>query len=114
MAFIKDINKPERLEYNDRLIYNRSSNSMLAEDAIFIDYANRIIRDYKINQSINKVYELIRDNLYSDQKLFDKYVWLRNYFIECLDNTINFAAEDSLDEEFKSELERYKKKFSRL
>lgn len=67
---------------DDRLVYSKSEYSRINDDSIFIDYANKTILERSINGNINKIYDSIGANLYSDQRLYSKYVWLRDYFIE--------------------------------
>lgn len=83
-GFFKSLHKNLDDSYDDRLVYRKSDFSLISDDSIFIDYANKTILKFTINGNIKKVYETINKNLYSDQKLYSKYVWLRDYFIERL------------------------------
>lgn len=83
-GFIKKIQEEIGKDYDDRLIYEKSEFSLINDDCIFVDYANKSILQLSLNDNIKKVYETISKNLYSDQKLYTKYAWLRDYFIEWL------------------------------
>lgn len=125
-AFVRTIQKGLGDDYDDRLIYKKSQFSRLNDDCIFVDYANKSILQLSLNENIKKVYETIAKNLYGDQKIYTKYVWLRDYFTEWLQLTkaaIEAKLEGSLLEQ--RELDppvekRYKivtdwlKKFERL
>jgi hypothetical protein len=86
-GFLKQVNKSINYNFEKRLIYQDSEYSKIPIDSIFVDYANRIIKKDEISDSIEKLYETIRENLYSEQKLFSKYMWLKEYFLECLSVT---------------------------
>jgi hypothetical protein len=86
-AFINAIQKGLGDEYDDRLIYKQSQFSKINDDCIFIDYANKSVLQLSLNENIKKVYETIAKNLYGEQKLYSKYVWLRDYFTEWLQLT---------------------------
>ena len=92
-GFIRTIQKGVGNEYDDRLIYEKSKFSLINDDCIFIDYANKSILQLSVNNNIKKVYETISKNLYGDQKLYSKYVWLRDYFIEWLLVTNSFIEQ---------------------
>jgi hypothetical protein len=64
--------------------------SFLLEDAIFVCYADQLIRGEMINsvngwtEGFDLVYTALRKNLYGDQRHYRKYIWLKNYFSEVL------------------------------
>lgn len=82
VGFLNTLHHNPYPQIDDQLIYRRSDFSMIADDCIFIHYANKTVKAREINRNIAKVYENISDNLYADQSLYLKYVWLRDYFIE--------------------------------
>jgi hypothetical protein len=82
--FLDLINGASGDNIRGRLIYSKSPISNLKEDGIFVDYATKIVSKDQISKSLNKVYQIIKDNMYSDQSLFTKYVWLRDYFLEIM------------------------------
>ncbi len=115
VEFLKKINGTIKYNFEDRLIYTRSQYSQINDDGIFIDYANKTIQKDFINGNIKKIYEVIRENLYGEQKLYSKYVWLRDYFIECLNLTILNTPENTKGElEHKYKLKEWIEKFQRL
>lgn len=114
-AFLKLINKSIDYTCEDRLIYTRSKFSEIKDDGIFVDYANKSILKETINGNLKKVYEVIVENLYSEQKLYSKYVWLRDYFLEILRHTNSLLTDDvkTLTKQ-KKELQNWIEKFERL
>lgn len=113
--FLRKINGTTKYNFEERLIYTRSQFSQISDDGIFIDYANKTIQKEIINGNIKKIYEVIVENLYGDQKLYSKYVWLRDYFIECLHLTLANSPESTRAEtRHKESLEDWIEKFKRL
>jgi hypothetical protein len=112
--FIEEINGTTEYNFGLRVIYTKSEQSRIVDDSIFIDYANKTIRKQEINGNIKKVYELIVENLYSEQKLFSKYVWLRDYFIECLRLTEVQASAAGTDGKHLADVIGWIDKFERL
>jgi hypothetical protein len=114
-AFIKLVNKNLEYTFEDRLIYTRSQFSEINDDGIFIDYANKSILRDSLNGNLKKVYESIIENLYSEQKLYSKYVWLRDYFLEILRLTHSLLDGTSLQiPKHQKELQDWIAKFERL
>jgi hypothetical protein len=114
-AFLMRINEGHEYNFEKRLIYTRSQFSRISDDGIFIDYANKSILEKSIDGNIDRVYNLIVENLYSEQKLYSKYVWLRDYFLEILKqtySTINGTSDAIL--KHKKEIDGWIKKFERL
>lgn len=83
-AFLKLVNQRMEYTFEERLVYNQSSFATISDDAVFVDYGNKSIQEYKINGNLKKVHEMLIENLYSEQKLYTKYVWLRDYFLEIM------------------------------
>jgi len=104
--FLNEFNSlPFYYNYEKRLIYSKSEFSKISDDAIFIDYANKTIKQSELNGNIKKIYETILDNLYIDQKLYSKYVWLRDYYLEILKKTEFYVSQDKNgSEKFKTSL----------
>lgn len=109
-GFLKMFNKDDSINNRDILVHN-STFSKIENDGIFIDYANKIINYSKIDSNLSIVYECIFDNLYSEQKLYSKYIWLRDYFIETLRVAVVMALEDK---RYQRELSAWVNKFERL
>lgn len=61
-----------------------------------------------------KVYEAITENLYSEQKLYSKYIWLKEYFLETLRNTNYHIKGTSQGNSHKNEILEWIKKFEQL
>ncbi|UAY53202.1 hypothetical protein [Ferruginibacter albus] len=109
VAFLKAVNGT--LEYNDkRKVYVPSEFSKIQEDGIFVDYSNKTIRNNDINNNIKSVYEVIKNNLYTHQGLFQKYIWLRDYFLECMKLTESLAT----NQKHKKDINVWIEKFERL
>lgn len=113
--FLERVNKTSDYNFKDRLIYTKGTFSEINDDGVFVDYANMIITKFSIEDNLKHVQDTIIKNLYSEQKLYSKYVWLKNYFLETLKLT-----ESSLDDsttqtlEHKKTLKSWIKKFERL
>lgn len=96
-GFFKSLHKNTDDDYDDRLVYRKSSFSLINDDCIFVDYANKTIFKYSMNGNIKRIYETINKNLYGDQKLYSKYVWLRDYFLERLKLNYSFLESEWID-----------------
>lgn len=115
-GFLKQLNGTLDYNYERRLIYKPGRNSKLPHDAIFVDYANQIIKEDEIKGSISTLYATIKENLYSEQKLFGKYIWLKDYFYECIEETyLNISSKHESDTlEYQAKLSNWAEKFNRL
>jgi hypothetical protein len=112
MDFLYQINGHQDSINGDKLIYSKSKFSQISDDGIFVDYAYKMISQPEINPSLKKVYDVLVDNLYGEQKLYSKYVWLRDYFIECLNESI--CSDSKKTNAYNSKLTEWKEKFERL
>ncbi|MFC4213349.1 hypothetical protein ACFOWA_19310 [Pedobacter lithocola] len=101
--FIKTLNKDENL------IYKNSGTSLIKDDAIFINYSE-ILDDGKIHRTVKDVYDMIKNNLYADQSIFEKYIWIKSYYLESLKK----VEIESLHYNTKRAIEEWIEKFSRL
>lgn len=64
------------------------------DDAIFLCYANAvIIKSFKTDGTTTLVdtYRHIKVGLYGEQKHYHKYLWLKKYFLECLEEIDLYA-----------------------
>jgi hypothetical protein len=114
-AFLQKINKSIDYTFEDRLIYTNSQFSKIKDDGIFIDYANKSILKESLNGNLQKVYEVIVENLYSEQKLYSKYIWLRDYFLETLKLTHSYMLHPIMDiPKHNRDLHQWIEKFERL
>ena len=113
--FLEQINGNDSYTFEDRMIYEHREFTRLPDDAIFIDYANKIIRKHNVTSTMRSVHEMIIDNLYQEQSLYSKYIWLRDYFYECLKWTyIQIEEDESVLKRHKTNIEQWKDKFDRL
>jgi hypothetical protein len=115
-GFLKSVNRTEEYNFDKRLIYEASDVAKISADGTFVDYANKIITKDGVSNSLAVLYETILDNLYSEQRLFAKYTWLKDYFLECLQlthhlNSINTGTKARV---YQKELEEWSTKFTRL
>ena len=76
-------------------IFNHNNFTSIENDAIFVDYAYSLREDGRISEINGKVYNNIKKNLYSEQKLYSKYNWLRNYYLGCIDQSLQLTADKS-------------------
>lgn len=114
-AFLKQINKSIEYTFENRLVYTKSEYSQIKDDCIFVDYANTAILKESLNGNLERVYEVILENLYSEQKLYSKYVWLRDYFLETLKLTNSqLTGEVKSVLKHRKELQDWIEKFERL
>lgn len=115
IGFLKLINGSLEYKFENRLIYTESEFSKITEDGIFVDYANKTVKKDELNNNIKKIYETIVENLYTEQKLYSKYVWLRDYYIESLKLTDSLTKSETREMKVhKRDLENWIKKFERL
>ncbi|MEY3422823.1 MAG: hypothetical protein RIR48_3152 [Bacteroidota bacterium] len=112
MDFLYQINGHQDYINGDKLIYTKSKFSQISDDGIFVDYADKMISQSEISTSLKKVYEVLVDNLYGEQKLYSKYVWLRDYFIECLNESI--SSDSKKTNAYNSKLTDWRDRFERL
>jgi uncharacterized LabA/DUF88 family protein len=113
--FLTQVNQSDEYNFEERSLYVHKKHTRLADDAIFIDYANRAVKKETINGNLKRVYEMITENLYTEQSLYSKYIWLRDYFYECLKLTqISIAEDESVSRRHKRNIEEWKDKFDRL
>ena len=114
-AFPEQFKSGSVYEFENRVIYNQSSFSRISEDAIFIDYACKVIKKADINGCLKHTYAMIVDNLYGDQRHYTKYIWLKNYFIECMQLTLSMLEKDpTADKKHMSKIAEWQDKFVRL
>lgn len=91
-------------------IYHYPYSQNVPDDAIFVDYAYSVKPDHTTSDINRKVYDNIKKNLYSDQAIYTKYIWLRDYYIACLSYTSKMIN----DNRQKTNLENWIEKFKRL
>ncbi len=114
-GFIHKINGSEAYTFENRIIYTHRDFTGISDDAIFIDYANKSVKKERIVGSLRLVYESIVENLYGEQKLYSKYIWLKDYFLACLTLTTHYLEEDSqASQRHKDKIEEWTEKFRRL
>jgi len=111
IGLVKLINGSLNFSHHSNFIFNHSDSISIPNDSIFLDYAYTIrAEDGKISKIISKVYANIKKNLYSEQKLYAKYNWLRNYYLECIKRSIPIVEERVT----KKVLQAWLTKFERL
>jgi len=114
-TFIKQVNATVDYNFEKRLIYCKSEFSKIQDDSVFIDYANKIVMKEKLHGADLKTYQAILENLYTDQKVFSKYIWLRDYFLECFKLTYFILTKEfNLANDHTKKLGRWIDKYERL
>ena len=76
----------------DNLIYRKPpGTSNIPDDAFFVNYMYNALKYGSDDENkISAIYELIKANLYSEQKHYSKYLWLRNYVVQTVNSlTLN-------------------------
>jgi hypothetical protein len=58
----------------------------IPDDSFFITYAYKIILNAVSQNNLDIIYNYIKDRLYSDQKYYEKYLWVKNYFSDTIDD----------------------------
>lgn len=95
-AFIKANNN------DDNLIYKNNPSSQIKDDAIFINYSEILDENNRIHKTVTSVYDMIKSNLYADQSIFEKYIWIKNYYLENLQkidtSTLHFNTKRAIEE----------------
>ncbi len=58
----------------------------ISEESIFVSFANRLLYEhfYSKKHSLTNIFKDLVNNLYSEQKHYTKYLWIKNYFINSL------------------------------
>jgi len=113
--FLTKINGSDEYNFEERMLYVHKDHTRLIDDGIFIDYANKSVKKESINGNLRLVHEMIIENLYAEQSLYSKYIWLKNYFYECLKWTYIYLEEDdTVSNRHKNNVEEWRDKFDRL
>ena len=86
-------------------LYKNSGTSLIKDDAIFINYSE-ILDDGKIHRTVKDVYDMIKNNFYADQNIFDIYIyiWIKNYYLESLQKVETESLHYNTKEQLKSGL----------
>ncbi|RZJ47996.1 MAG: hypothetical protein EOO44_21690 [Flavobacterium sp.] len=93
---METLNKSPQFNSHSNYIFRHNISTNIANDAIFIDYAYALTEeDTKISRTISTVYNNVKKNLYSDQKFYAKYNWLRNYYVGCIKESLQLTADKS-------------------
>jgi hypothetical protein len=71
---------------NSRLKLVHNFFKYIPDDCFFVAYGHRIILDAIRDKSMHIVYELILNNVYADQKNYEKHVWVKNYFMNVIND----------------------------
>ncbi len=113
-SFIDTINAKDDINIDSRYIYERGKYSTILDDAIFIDYATRVLKSNKIYANFHKLYDTIVENFYGDQSLYIKYVWLKDYFLEHLQIRLDSIPLNKHDTNYANDIQNWIDKFKRL
>lgn len=92
-------------------------NEPIENEAIFVAFAERII--YENMDNLQVIYNNIQNELYNSQKTYQKYLWLKQYFINSINRMSYYYANMRhynlpYDNETYNKLEIYKSKFVHL
>ncbi len=69
---------------NDKLKLVHNWHKFTEEDNFYVSYAHRIIIDSIEKKNLHLTYNKIKKNLYSDSKQYDKFLWVKKYFMDVL------------------------------
>lgn len=56
----------------------------IQSDSYFVSYGHRIVHEAMNDRSLNDIHKIILENLYSSQKNYEKYLWVKNYFLDVI------------------------------
>lgn len=86
------------------------------EDAFFVAYGHRIILDAVSNRTLDVIYNIIKKNLYSIAAQYEKYLWVKKYFLDVFEQLYTTWPPGSNDAQKKdaSYLVNYWEKFKQL
>lgn len=116
--FVKRFNNAQERDSIPPLIHDFSEqNESIENEAIFVAFAERII--YENMDNLQIIYNNIQNELYNSQMTYQKYLWLKQYFIKSLtkmsyfyDNMRYFKL--PYDSKKYSRIEAYKSMFVHL
>jgi hypothetical protein len=99
VLFVSNSAQTFKLQYNDgiaapndrrrTLIYpfvanaNENGEKFIEDDSLFVCYGSLLVKDLN-SSSWQELYTNIKNNLYSNQKTYHKYLWLKKYLAHCL------------------------------
>lgn len=95
----------------DKLIhsYHEKSNKSLDHNAFFVDYLDNIIGSFiaSTNTTLSdKIISNLMHNLYSSQSVYEKFLWLKDYFLETIYDYRNSPTLHSLRMKNSTEFDR--------
>lgn len=114
-AFLERVNSDAVRNPEARHIYSTNEFTKINDDAIFVEYANKVVKSNEIERSLERIHQHIKDNLYGDQRLYSKYIWLKDYFLETLE--LQHHRTTVVDEEsrkYKAEINKWIELFEEL
>ncbi len=76
---------------NLKLVHDGSSSN---ED-FFVAYGHKVMTEAVKKRELEKVYKLVLENIYSTQMHYEKYLWVKKYFIEVLTNMLEMYSKNS-------------------
>ncbi len=70
----------------DKMKLVHSWQTYTQHDSFFVAYAHEILLEAIHDRSMNLIYDLIQSNLYKDHRYYGKYLWVKDYFSEVLND----------------------------
>lgn len=83
-TFYETVNPSYKDFETDKLKLIHSWHKYIPEDSFFVAYGHRIILDAVRDRNLYSIHSLVLKNLYADQRNYDKYLWVRNYFMDIM------------------------------
>lgn len=103
---------------NDKLKLVHNWHKFTDEDNFYVSYAHRIILDSIENKNLHLTYNKIKKNLYSDSKQYDKFLWVKKYFMDVLFDLegrwVYISADSTLEKDNRTYLNKWWVKFTEM
>ncbi|HRN40654.1 MAG TPA: hypothetical protein PK649_01110 [Vicingus sp.] len=109
--FFEFVNPDNTNFRNDKLKLVHNWHKFTDEDNFYVSYAHRIILDSIEKRNLHLIYNKIKKNLYSDPKQYDKFLWVKKYFMDVLFDLEERWASISLDSTLEKDNRIYLKKW---
>lgn len=114
--FLMEINPESRGRSGTMMKLIHTWGTYIENDAYFVSYGHRIVLDSISEGSLEDIYNLIFKNLYSSPKNYDKYLWVKRYFMDVLRDLkdVSMMGAGTSAMERAANFARWFKKFSEL
>lgn len=99
----------------DKLKLIHNWHKYILDDSFFVAYAHMVVLNGIQDRNLHLIHQIILKNLYSDQRNYEKYLWVRNYFMGVIcDLADRWNTLLKEDKEIRHYLEKWFKKFTEI